>query len=126
MEPFAAFLKERGLISPAVCQRLAQRHYIREPIGMIAVGHGLLNPTQIDLVLDEQRTSRELFGEIAVRMGFLTPEQVDTLIKIQEFRTSSEIAETLALSQVLTVEDAARHLSSFLTRDREVATVAAT
>jgi hypothetical protein len=53
-------------------------------------------------------------------MGFLTVQQVDVLVKIQEFRTSSEIAEALALSQVITIEDAAKYLGAFLLRDREV------
>lgn len=120
MEAFAQYLIDRGLIPASVGRKLAERNYIREPIGMIAVGHGILTPMQIDMILDRQRECRDKFGEIAVAMGVLTQEQVDVLIKIQEFRTSSEISEALALAQVLSIEDAAKYLGSFLLRDREL------
>ncbi len=125
MEAFVEFLSERDAISATIARRLAGRHYVREPIGMIAVGHGLLNPAQVDLVLDRQRECRDRFGEIAVQLRLLTGEQVDVLVKIQEFRTSCEIAEVLALSHAMTIEDAARHVGAFLTRDREANAMAA-
>jgi len=120
MENFARYLLERDLIPKGVSQRLAERQFVREPIGMIAVGHGLLTPTQIDEILDRQRERRDRFGEIAIALGFLTLEQAETLAKIQEFRTSAEIAEALALSQIISIEEAAQYLGSFLLRDREV------
>jgi len=86
---------------------------------MIAVGHGILDPNAIDKVLDHQRGSDERFGEIAIRLGLLTHEQVAALMKIQDFRLSAEVAEALALSGILPIEDAAVHLSSYFTRDRE-------
>lgn len=121
--PFIEFLIERDLIPSNVGKRLLeQRNYIREPIGMIAVSHGLLRPNEIDIVLDRQRKCKDQrFGEIAVELGFLTNKQVEILVKVQEFRTSADISEALALSGVLSYEDAARYLGVFLVRDREMA-----
>jgi len=123
MQAFVQYLLERELVPEPVGRRLAQRHSVREPIGMIAVSHGLISPTEIDIILDRQRATQEKFGEAAVALGMLTPEQVDILIKLQEFRSSAEIAEALALSGTLTIEDAARYLGAFLVRDRELAAI---
>lgn len=87
---------------------------------MIAVEHGLLQTTQIDVILDRQRMCNSRFGDIAVELGALTRHQVETLLKTQEFRTSACIAESLALAGVLSHEQAVLELGSFLVRDREV------
>lgn len=121
--PFIEFLIERDLIPASVGKKLMeQRNFIREPIGMIAVGHGLLRPNEIDIILDHQRDRKDLrFGEIAVELGFLTEQQVEVLVKVQEFRTSADISEALTLGCILSCEDAARYLGAFLVRDREMA-----
>ena len=119
--PFVEFLIERDLVSQEVGGQLAgQSKSIREPIGMIAVSHGLIQSEQIDVILDRQRECKQRFGEIAVELGFLAHGQVDTLVKIQEFRAAGNIAECLALAGVLSFEDAAQYLGAFLVRDREV------
>ncbi len=119
--PFVEFLIERDLVPAEVGHQLAgQNRFIREPIGMIAVGHGLIRVEQIDVILDRQRTCKQRFGEIAVELGFVNSTQVDTLVKIQEFRAAANIAECLALAGVLSFEDAAQYLGAFLVRDREV------
>jgi hypothetical protein len=119
--PFVEFLVERDLVPGEVGRQLAgQSKFIREPIGMIAVGHGLIRSDQIDEILDRQRECKQRFGQIAVELGFLADQQVETLIKIQEFRAAANIAECLALGGVLSFEDAAQYLGAFLVRDREV------
>lgn len=119
--PFVRFLIERDLISPAVAKQLSEKHrFVREPIGMIAAGHGLLHPNQIDEILDQQRQTNKLFGELAVEMGFLDRKQVQTLLKIQELRSATEVAEGLALAGLFSIEDMAGYLGAFLLRDREV------
>jgi len=124
--PFIDFLIERDFISANIGQHISEKtNYVREPIGMIAVNHGLLCPTQIDRILDEQRTSTKRFGDIAVELDCLTREQVDRLIQIQEFRTSVAIAESLALAGVLSCEDAVQYLGSFLVNNHEVAAMIA-
>ena len=118
---FIEFLVEHDYVSENVAKQLTEnKRYIREPIGMIAVNHGLLKPNEIDVILDHQRVSKARFGEIGVELGFLDDTQVSTLVKIQEFRAASDIAEALALSGVLTVEDAVRYLGAYLLRDTEV------
>jgi len=120
--PYVQFLVERDLVPTSVTKRLTEnRRFVREPIGMIAVNHGLLNPNDIDTILDRQREESQLrFGDIAVDMGCLTREQVDNLVKIQEFRAAADITEALALGGVLSVEDAGRCLGSYLVGDHEV------
>jgi len=68
METFAEYLLERDLIPKGVSQKLAERQFVRDPISIIAVGHGLLTPTQIDQILDRQRERRDHFGEIAIEL----------------------------------------------------------
>ena len=119
--PFVEFLIEQDLVCPNVAKRLTEgKRFIREPIGMIAAGHGLLHPNQIDEILDLQRGCTDRFGEIAVRLGLLTPEEVITLLRIQEFRTAAHIAEALSLAGALSWEDAVKYLGTSLMRDREV------
>jgi hypothetical protein len=118
---FIQFLVDRDLISPSASKRLSSmRTLIPEPIGMIAVGHGLLQAREIDLILERQRHCSERFGEIAADMGFLNAGQVETLVKIQEFRTTMAICEALALANILTYEKAFRYLGAWLAGDDEV------
>lgn len=119
--PFIQYLLNHDLI-PASASRCLSNHtcMIREPIGMIAVGHGLLGGPQIDKILDEQRGCSDRFGEIAIRLGFLTAEQVETLVKIQEFRTAVSITEALALAGIIKYEDAVRYLGRYFTHDEEI------
>lgn len=122
--PFVEFVIERDLVPAGAITRLVQSNrYVREPIGMIALSHGLLTPDQIDAILDRQRGSNKRFGELGVELGFLTPQQVETLVKIQEFRVASGISEALALSGTLSCEDAARCLGAFFLRDQELADI---
>ncbi len=125
--PFVEYLVERDLIPPNVARQLTEhKRFVREPIGMIAVSHGLLRTDDIDIILDRQREFPDRrFGEIAVELGCLTPQQVDTLVKIQEFRAPADIAEALALGGVLSVEDAGRYFGTYLVRDQEMAAMMA-
>jgi len=121
-QPFVEFLIERDLVPAAVGRQLGEKsNFVREPIGMIAVAHGLIQANEIDVILDRQRACNQRFGEIAVELGILSRQQVESLVKIQEFRTSACIAEALALAGVLSCEDAVQYLGAFLVRDREVA-----
>ena len=123
---FIGFLAGRGVISEAVAERMAHsRSCVREPIGMIAVGHGLLRPDQIDLILDRQRNSSLRFGDLAIELGCLTQEQVELLLAIQEFRASAAAAEAMALAGTLPWDDVVRYLGAFLTHDDETAALLA-
>lgn len=119
--PFVQFLIDRDLIPANVAKRLTEgRRFVREPLGMIAVNHGLLHPKDIDVVLDRQRECNARSGDIAVELGCLTRQQVDDLVKIQEFRAAADITEALILGSVLSCEDAVRCLGSYLVGDQEV------
>jgi len=121
-QSFVDYLADRNLIPDNVGQQIRNtRCYIREPIGMIAAGHGLLRPDQIDLVLDRQRDSQQRFGDIAVELGCLKREQVDLLVAIQDFRAVAAAAESLALTGVLSWDDAVHYLGVFLAHDDETA-----
>jgi len=118
--PFTTFLMDRDLIPAGAFKQLSASRLTREPIGMIAVGHGLLSAAEIDQILDRQRQTSERFGEIAVEMGAVTADQVDTLVKIQEFRTAVAICEALALAGTLRCEEAFRYLGTYLAGDEEM------
>lgn len=121
VHPFLSYLIERDIIDKPTADHMSGRAFIREPIGMIAVSHGLLNAVQIDEILDRQRSSSDRFGEIAVSLGCLTREQVDNLVSIQDFRTACSIAEALTLSGQLRYEEAVRYLGAFFASDAEMA-----
>jgi len=55
-----------------------------QPIGEIAVQHGLLTTEQVVRVCDEQKNREMLFGELAKELGFLTGEQLECLIKAKQ------------------------------------------
>jgi hypothetical protein len=124
---FVTYLIEHDLVPPNVSKLLAGRSCLtREPIGMIAVSHGLLQAREIDLILDRQRECKEQrFGEIAVSMGFLSSAQVETLIKIQEFRVAGAVVEALALAGVLSYEDAVRYVGAYFAADEEILSIIA-
>jgi hypothetical protein len=86
----------------------------REPIGMIAVQHGLIRNNQIDMVLDAQRSSKLRFGDLAVEMNLLSRPQVDRLLKVQSFRIMTDLFEALVLAGLLEYHEALRHLAEFI------------
>ncbi|HBV62784.1 MAG TPA: hypothetical protein DEF45_07150 [Rhodopirellula sp.] len=55
-----------------------------QPIGEIAVQHGLLTTEQVVRVCEEQKHCQVFFGELAKKLGFLTAEQLEFLIQAQQ------------------------------------------
>ncbi len=112
---FVEFLLSRKRISPSGAERLEKwlRH-TPQPIGMIAMSHGLLTGHAIDEILHRQSETGELFGEIAVKMAHLTQAQVDHLLDVQRFRRYTTAVEGLALSGRLPIEEATALFSDFL------------
>ena len=55
-----------------------------QPIGEIAVQHGLLTTEQVVRVCEEQKNCEFFFGELAKKLGFLTAEQLEFLIQAQQ------------------------------------------
>ena len=55
-----------------------------QPIGEIAVQHGLLTTEQVVRVCEEQKNCEVFFVELAKKLGFLTAEQLEFLIQAQQ------------------------------------------
>lgn len=100
--PFVDHLRSTGLLSQEQAERVqiwaSGRH---DPIGIIAVEHGLLIGTQIEELLAHQRDGDWLFGELAVKLGYLTRPSLDQLLEIQRQRQWARVAEAVALSGIL-------------------------
>ena len=112
---FFSYLLAKGVITEDAHELLAGcRPSAREPIGMIAVQHGLIRGGQIDRVLDAQRTSKLRFGELAVQMRLLSRDQVDRLLQVQDIRVVTDLVESLVLAGVLETGQVLQHLAGFL------------
>jgi hypothetical protein len=112
---FIEYLTSEGVIvSPPADKLHTMLRRAPEPIGAIAFSYGMLTGGDIDRILDEQRDTHEPFGEIAMKYGMLTQEQVEALLKVQQVRAASEIAEALALSGHVPIEEVCNILGRFL------------
>ena len=112
---FFSYLLTKGVITEDAREVLAgSRPCAREPIGMIAVQHGLIRGGQIDRVLDAQRTSTTRFGDLAVQMRLLSRDQVDRLLQVQHFRVVTDLVESLVLAGFLETGQVLQHLAGFL------------
>ncbi len=112
---FVEYLISESVVPESASENL--RDLVRgapEPIGSLAFKYGMITGADIDLVLDEQRKSHRPFGEIAKNLGLLTRTQVQGLLRIQQLRSATEIAEALALSGVSSIEELVPALGRFL------------
>jgi hypothetical protein len=112
---FATFLVQQGHISPDIARDIT--HWVAEtrtPIGMIAFTHQLLSMRQIEQIERLRKTHSARFGELAAELGLLSKEQVATLLAIQQFRQTAELAERLATVGALSFQKAASALGEFL------------
>lgn len=73
----------------------------REPIGRLAMMHGLLSGDDVEEILRHQHTDDRLFGEIAVQLGMINRHQLDVLVRGQSIRACLELVEDLALAGIL-------------------------
>jgi hypothetical protein len=96
---FVDHLKKIGILTPQQSARVevwaSGRH---DPVGIIAVEHGMIIGRQIDDVLGRQRDWDRRFGEIAVEMGYLNEGQLEKLLEIQRFRDLARVAEAVILA----------------------------
>jgi hypothetical protein len=112
---FLQDLVEQGLLSPAESERIAAwASRQQDPIGIIAVEHGLIVGRQIDEVLERQRITGQKFGETAVSLGYLTSANIDTLLEIQQQRAWQRVMEVVMLGGLLTPARAALAMARFL------------
>jgi hypothetical protein len=90
----------------------------RDPVGRLALLHGIIEPSAIDDILKRQQASNDYFGQIAIQMGLLTPEQLRTLLAGQAIRGCAEVLEDLILAGRLPLPDGIAALAEFLSSER--------
>ena len=65
---------------------LADNGQAQEPLGSLLVKRGLITPEQLELALQEQKTSGEPLGAIVVARGFAAPATVAQALATQSRR----------------------------------------
>ena len=117
---FFDYLLNKGVITEDARDLLGGfSSWAREPIGMIAVQHGLIRNNDIDRVLDAQRSSTLRFGDLAIEMKLLSRPQVDRLLEVQSFRMMTDLFEALVLAGLLEYHEALKHLQQFIDQLRD-------
>lgn len=113
--PFVEFLCRKGLLTREQADRVSSwasgRH---DPIGIIAVEHGLILGRQIEEVLGQQRDCDWRFGQVAVELGHLTRPCLDHLLHIQKQRQWARVAEAVVLAGILPAEKVFRAYAEFV------------
>lgn len=113
---FAEFLVASGHVAPEVMASLVDIDWEnREPIGRLALLHGLLCGRDIDYILGEQSAKGGLFGEIAIRLGLLTERQLNILLTGQGLRGCAELVEDLAIAGAVESTSGIKAISTFIT-----------
>lgn len=119
---FGQYLLEKGRItSQHLIDALEYQKSVSQPIGALALDHGLLTVDQVKLVLGRQLKSDKRFGELAVSLGLLTQAQVDELLQAQ---TSHKLllGESLIVKGYISVETLERELKEFKKEEDKLST----
>lgn len=74
-------------------------------IGALALRLNLLDLTQIDHILEAQKSENALFGQLAVQLGYISQSQVNRLVDLQKLHQSLELGELLVISGRLTLSE---------------------
>lgn len=113
---FIDFLRSHDLVHADDTEQIQTLlNQTQEPIGSIAFCFGMLCSSALDTILDEQGKTHSRFGEVAVKLGILTSDQVDAIIRVQQVRATTEVAEALALTGLCPIDQTMKHLGRFLT-----------
>lgn len=121
---FAEFLVATNRIPPDVLETASGGNWTaREPIGRLALLHGLIEPSAIDEIVRRQQDANDLFGQTAIQMGLLTRDQLAALLAGQAVRGCAEVLEDLVLSGHLSLRAGIAALAEFLARQRITAAV---
>ena len=95
-EAFAQFLVDTNVIGAEDALRaLDEQRRRTQPIGRLALQHGLLSMKQVFAILAEQPETGLRFGEQAIFMGFLERESMERLLDEQR-RLRPGLGEILA------------------------------
>lgn len=112
---FVDFLVDRGYVTPEQAERIeAWSSRQHDPIGIIAVEHGLIIGRQIDEVLEAQVQEGGLFGIHAVDLGHLNRGTLDALLEVQRVRHWSRVAEAVVLAGILPAPEIFRAFGQFI------------
>jgi hypothetical protein len=113
--PFVQYLRQQGMLTAEQAQRIdawaSGRH---DPIGIIAVEHGLILGRQIDEVLGTQRDTDWRFGQVAIELGHLGPRSTAQLLEIQRLRQWSRVAEAVVLAGIRPSDEVFSALARFV------------
>jgi chromosome segregation ATPase len=85
-----------------------------EPLGVLALRHGLIEPGQIHAILDRQMEDERPFGQIATEMGALSADALGALLQLQSVREALRATEVLSASGLVAVEETVPSFSIFL------------
>lgn len=114
---FLQDLMDQSLLTPSEGERIAAwAARQQDPIGIIAVEHGLIVGRQIDAVLERQRITGLRFGETGIELGYLTESNVKTLLEIQQVRSWQRVLEVVMLAGLIAPQRATVALARFMER----------
>jgi len=117
---FVQFLVDQGLIASDQCVRIAawaDEH--RDPVGLIAVEHGLISGKQIGEMLSGYEGTGMRISDPAKVAGGLTPNRLRILHGIQERRQWSQVVEAILLSGLASESAILRAYADFILEHEE-------
>lgn len=115
LSDFAEYLIATGRVARDRISAMARSEWLlREPIGRLAMMHGLLEPADIDAVLRHQTADERRFGELAVSMGILSSTQLEILARGQALRACLELVEDLALADEMEYQAGMEAISEYM------------
>jgi CheY-specific phosphatase CheX len=119
---FGQYLLEKGRItSQQLVDALEFQKSVSQPIGALALDHGLLSVDQVKLILGRQLKNERRFGELAVSLGLLTQAQVDELLQVQSSHKIL-LGEALIIKGYISVETLERELKEYKKEEDKLST----
>lgn len=121
-QAFADHLLTTGRISSESLNSMSYAGWLpHEPIGRLAVIHGLLTGNDVDAIMREQKLGRGSFGQIAKHLELLTENQIRFLLIGQAARACLELLEVLVLAETLSMASGLEAMAEFISQDKFLA-----
>jgi len=119
---FGQYLLEKGRItSQQLVDALEYQKSVSQPIGALALDHGLLSVDQVKLILGRQLKNEKRFGDLAVSLGLLTQAQIDELLQAQSSHKLL-LGEALIIKGYIAVETLERELKEYKKEEVKLST----
>jgi CheY-specific phosphatase CheX len=81
---FGHYLLNKGILSPSqLSEVLQQERKVKVKLGVLAVNAGFMTAAQVEEVHNLQRVKDQKFGVLAISQGYLTEAQVDNMLSLQ-------------------------------------------